>query len=131
MTKRLLGWTLGLLLASSLNACGSDSEEESEGPTGSVCPTEGTDLTYENFAQGFFEDYCLSCHSSSVTGNDRNDAPEDVNFDTLAGILAEADEIDSLAAAGPDSTNKEMPDGGGAKPSDNERRQLGEWLACQ
>ncbi len=44
-------------------------------------------------------------------------------------IRAAADEIDTLAAAGPDATNKIMPDDD-PRPTDAQRAQLGEWLAC-
>ena len=82
-----------------------------------------------NFGQGFFGTYCQRCHASTVTGAARNGAPADHNFDQVEDIRLLADHIDELAAAGTTAVNTAMPPDG-AKPSDAERRQLGEWLAC-
>lgn len=119
----------GVLVALALAAgCGgSDSREPM--PTGATCPP-GSTLSYESFGEPFMEAYCTRCHASDLVGADRNGAPADHNFDSLAGILAEADHIDSYAAAGPDAVNTLMPPDGDA-PDDPERVELGEWLACQ
>lgn len=98
------------------------------GPTRSTCPPDST-LTYENFAQPFMDDYCTRCHSSMRTGEARKCAPLDHDCDTEAGIFAIAAHIDEVAAAGPNSVNTAMPPSG-PLPTEEERRQLGEWLAC-
>jgi len=122
---------VGLLL---LGACSSDEdghphEEEEEGtPTGSTCPTDNAP-TYEDFAKGFAESYCTRCHSSEKTGDERQGAPLDHDFDTEAGFLKHADHVDEHAAAGPDAVNTLMPPSN-PKPTEAERRKLGEWLAC-
>jgi uncharacterized membrane protein len=116
-----------LAVALALAACGGG--DDGVAPTGATCPA-GSTLTYENFGAPFMEAYCLRCHSTEVAIPDRMGAPIDVNFDTLAGILQHADHIDELAAAGPDGVNTFMPPSGD-EPSEEERRQLGEWLACQ
>lgn len=121
------GALLLLALALPPAACGAGSD--SVAPTGATCPSDST-LTYESFGAPFMEAYCLRCHSSAVDIPGRGGAPLDVNFDTLAEILARADDIDRLAAAGPDSVNTYMPPSS-PEPSEEERRQLGEWLACQ
>jgi cytochrome c5 len=97
-------------------------------PTGSDCPTPQT-LTYANFGQAFFATYCQRCHASSVTGAARMGAPSDHTFDMVQDIQLLTEHIDELAAAGPDAVNTEMPPDG-AKPTEAERLQLGEWLAC-
>lgn len=97
-------------------------------PSGAECPDD-SDLTYDNFGQMFFEDFCTRCHSSELTGNARNGAPVGHDFDSLEGIRAVADHIDQFAAAGPDSVNVDMPPTN-PKPSTEERELLGEWLAC-
>ena len=97
-------------------------------PTQSTCPSTQT-LTYDNFGKGFFESYCLRCHSSKVVGDARAGAPTDHNFDTVGDARTVAEHIDKLAAAGPGGTNTSMPPAGSA-PSEAERRKLGEWLAC-
>lgn len=41
-------------------------------------------VTWESFGQGFFENYCRSCHSS--TAQNRYGAPEGLDFDTEAQV---------------------------------------------
>lgn len=114
--------------AFALPSCGSDSEAKG-GPSGATCPTDST-LTYETFGKGFMEDYCTRCHSSVLSGDARNGAPSDHNFDSLVEIQATpAEHIDEQAAAGPDRVNTTMPPSS-PRPTEEERRQLGEWLAC-
>jgi hypothetical protein len=48
---------------------------------------------------------------------------------TLAAIRANSTTVDEQAAAGADAVNTAMPEGSPA-PTEAERRQLGEWLAC-
>ena len=105
-------------------ACGDERGE----PTGSTCPT-GSTLTYTSFAAPFMEKYCTRCHSSTRSGKDRHGAPAFHDFDTEAGILAVAEHIDENAAAGPDASNDVMPPSS-PRPTEEERKQLGEWLAC-
>ncbi len=112
-----------------LMAYGCGEEEEHGEPTGAECPPAST-LTYANFGQAFFEEYCLGCHSESVTGTDRNGAPDDHNFDTVAEIRTFHEHIDEMAGSGPDATNEFMPEGDGEIPTLAERQQLAEWLAC-
>jgi uncharacterized membrane protein len=76
------------------------------------------------------ERYCLPCHSVDVGYTSRRGAPEEVNFDTLDDVRDWAEDIDTHAAAGPSATNTEMPPSGRPKPTEEERRKLGEWLAC-
>ena len=97
-------------------------------PTESVCPTTQT-LTYDNFGKPFMESYCTRCHSSQLVGADRMGAPSFHDFDTLFGIKAVSDHIDETAAFGPAAMNHSMPPSA-PRPTDEERRQLGEWIAC-
>jgi uncharacterized membrane protein len=115
----------------SIGACSndSDSHEESEGvATQSTCPDSAP--TYDSFGRDFMQSYCTGCHSSARRGADRNDAPVGHDFDTLEGVLAVAEHIDEYAAAGPAGVNTAMPLSS-PSPSDEERRRLGEWLACE
>jgi len=100
-------------------------------PSGATCSVNSA-LTYESFGRDFMAQYCTSCHSSSLRGAERNGAPSDHNFDTLDAIQdVGAEHIDGLAAAGPAHVNTAMPPHDqDAKPSEMERRLLGEWLAC-
>lgn len=103
-----------------LSACGV--------PTGSSCPPDST-LTYENFGEPFMSKYCTRCHASTLTGSARQGAPDGRDYDSLAGVQADVEEIDEEAAGGPKGINTGMPKGA-PSPSEEERRKLGEWLAC-
>jgi uncharacterized membrane protein len=104
-------------------------EEHGEGgmASGATCDAS---LTYDNFAAAFMASYCTSCHSSALSGADRNGAPTGHDFDSLDGILLVADHIDEHAAAGPDASNELMPPTD-PRPTDAEREMLGAWLACE
>lgn len=97
-------------------------------PTESTCPT-GSTLTYNNFGKPFMENYCTGCHHSELTGAARKGAPSFHDFDTLFGIKAVSDHIDETAAAGPAVVNDGMPQDD-PTPTEMERHQLGEWIAC-
>ncbi len=120
--------TFGLLAACSDND--NDDHGGNEGvATESTCPPTSS-LTYDTFGRAFMESYCTRCHSSTLTGDARNDAPAGHDFDTLEGILAVAEHVDQYAAGGPAGINTAMPPTD-PRPSEAERRQLGEWLACE
>src|SRR5688500_439205 len=106
----LLLTALPLLLGHGDEGCSCGGTEHIElGPlTGTECPQEST-LTFANFGEAFMEDYCLRCHSSSVVGVDREGAPSDHNFDTLAEIRTFHEHIDQMAGSGPEATNDQMP----------------------
>jgi uncharacterized membrane protein len=123
--------SFALFALTSVAACGSDDDHDHDGAgegeaTGATCPS-GSTLTYANFGQPFMAKYCTRCHSTNAT--DRHGAPSDHNFDSEALILAMREHIDEHAAAGPNATNRLMPPDGDA-PTDDERKKLGEWLAC-
>jgi len=102
---------------------------EAEGtPSGAECSDDST-LTWDTFGQKFLADYCTRCHSSELSGAQRQGAPNDHNFDTVQAVRAEIEHTDESAAAGPDAVNTAMPIGG-PTPTEDEREKLGEWLAC-
>jgi hypothetical protein len=109
-------------------ACG-DNDQHGVGTSGASCPG-GNTLTYDSFGRNFMAKYCLGCHSSSKMGADRQGAPADHNFDTLSAIRTFAAHIDERAAAGPSAVNTAMPPIE-PKPTEEERRHLGQWLACE
>lgn len=118
---------LALIAVVALAACG---ENPVFGPpTESVCPPGGTTLTYENFGKGFMTHYCTKCHSDELMGADRMGAPSFHDFNTLFGIKAVSDHIDETTAAGPAAVNDGMPQSE-PFPTLEERKQLGEWIAC-
>ncbi len=100
------------------------------GATGATCPP--TDPpTFDSFGDTFMGTYCRECHSTNSAN--RRGAPGNQNYDTEADLLKHAAAIEDVAAAGPDATNTSMPELGGAvtmRPSQAEREQLGEYLAC-
>lgn len=117
-------WAIGPLLG-----CDGDDPPDPMGiATESVCPTTQT-LTYANFGMAFFGTYCQSCHASTVAGAARKGAPSDHVFDQVQDIQLLSEHIDEYAAAGPAAVNVVMPPEN-PKPTEAERRQLGEWLAC-
>ena len=88
------------------------------GGSGATCPSNST-LTYDNFGRQFFANYCDRCHSAGTRPA----------LGTLAQIQGNLTAVDSSAAAGASAVNTSMPQGG-ATPTEAQRRQLGEWLAC-
>lgn len=124
MSLRLLA-VLSLTLAAA--ACEDDHEEEGP-PSGAEC-AEGSTLTWDSFGKGFMESYCTRCHATALTGAARQGAPSDHNFESAALVRAQIEHIDGQTAAGPDSVNTAMPIGS-PTPTEDERRMLGEWLAC-
>ena len=98
-------------------------------PTGATCPTDST-LTWDNFGSAFMDTYCNACHRTGLKGAERQGAPSDHNFETVELVRMWLDHLDETVAAGPDAINTAMPIGDGPTPTDEERRQLGEWLAC-
>ncbi|MBL0217656.1 MAG: hypothetical protein IPQ07_27745 [Myxococcales bacterium] len=98
-------------------------------PTEATCEP-GSTLTYTNFGKPFMETYCTRCHSSELVGSQRHGAPSFHDFDSLFGIKAVSEHIDETTAAGPAATNDGMPVDG-PTPTLDERRQLGEWIACK
>jgi hypothetical protein len=114
-------------------ACGSEGDppKEEQGQTGfstgSECPDDST-LTWTTFAEGFFANYCIRCHSDS-SPDGRHGAPPGYNWDDLDSVREHARQIDRMAAAGPSATNTFMPPNN-PRPTDDLRLMLGEWLAC-
>ena len=124
---RLFVW-LPFALSATLSCSGNDPAAASNA-TGAVCAN-GSTLTYDNFGKAFMTSYCIRCHSSTLSGSARNGAPSDHNFDSLEAIHStELSHIDQAAAAGPNYTNNLMPPAA-PFPTLAERKQLGEWLAC-
>lgn len=67
-------------------------------------------------------DNCLYCHSSQLTGSLRQDAPEDLNFDDLTFVRAEAAELYGEAESGA------MPPAGPMSAEQIENFRI--YLAC-
>jgi hypothetical protein len=87
------------------------------------CPEGGTTLTYQNFGQPLLDRWCNECHNALL--EDRQQAPEDVVFDSPLAVREWKERIFIRAALGNDS----MPPGANG-PSGADRQRLAEWLAC-
>ena len=128
LSHRFPALALALLLAA---ACSDDPGPTTEEglASGATCATDST-LDYENFGRMFMNTYCTRCHSSSLAAGDRNGAPSDHDFDSLGNIQkVPVEHIDAMAAAGSNRVNTTMPPSE-PRPTEAERRDLGEWLAC-
>lgn len=115
---------LGMLV---LAACSDPPEGED---TGSTCPP-ADKPDYATFGTAFFSTYCLDCHSQTLSGEDRHDAPVTINFDTRSLVRENTSNIDKQAAWGPNAHNTLMPPEGEPQPTDAERIRLGEYIACE
>jgi hypothetical protein len=138
-----LGLSLALAVVGAIgsSAC---SDTAVPTPTGTVCTDPDTNpLTWESFGQKFMTDYCTHCHATALPRSMRNGAPLYHDYDKLSGVLSLPDHIDEQAGAGPAATNTRMPPArcpstpGGpldrdcATPSEAERTQLAQWIACE
>ena len=79
--------------------------------------------TYAGFVQPFIQQYCLRCHSSTLTTpEDRHGAPMSFNWDTESGVRAELQRIrNAVGVANYMPLNAPMP-------SCDERRRLVRWV---
>jgi hypothetical protein len=95
-------------------------------------PDAGLDAgdTWNNYAMGFFQSYCVSCHSPS--GGD----PGDKNFTQYASVV----KYSALIRCGVSTSHqtdwncpsnvavRQFPIGGGPRPQDAERDRLVAWI---
>jgi len=80
-------------------------------------------LRYDNFGSPFIVSWCRACHSAGAPPDMRQQAPADINFDSLSEIRHWSLQIRLTAGDG-----SSMPPAGG--PSSAERQMLVEWLGC-
>ena len=113
---------------------GETGEPDPDTPTGAICPPgEETTITYTNFAADFFKFNCTTCHSASLVGDERFDAPETHNYDTRMDIMTHGRDIDIWAGAYETQNNDYMPPPDAdldSFPTRREREQLSQWIAC-
>ena len=88
----------GLIAVAVTMGCGErDENVHSSGQASGTTCSEGSTLTYENFARDFMQRYCTRCHAASLASSERNGAPSDHDFDTLEGLRkTHAEHIDEL-----------------------------------
>ena len=99
-----------------LSACGDKGTNDS-----GLC-ADAPVVTWENFGAGFMVERCQTCHAS--TSPNRNDAPEEITFDTEEEVLALADRILDRVLDDADP----MPPQGGV--DDDELILVETWLTC-
>jgi len=92
-------------------ACGGDDDDG-----GDACDT--STLTYTNFGESFFSDYCVGCHSPGAAVRQ---APD---LDTFANVSASADRANARAGSGLTMPPLDP------RPSAEERADLAEWISC-
>lgn len=80
-------WLTCILLVATLAACSSEDEEEGEDLPEVDCA--GAIPTFDQVTA--FSEVCTNCHSTTLTGDARNDAPEDINWDDYASAKAHAE----------------------------------------
>ena len=89
-------------------------------------PDECEDLTWKSVGAPFVQTWCVGCHSVAVKGDDRNDAPNSVNFDTRDLVAAQAELIDFVF----EGKGPTMPPKGEPAPSAKEVETFLLWLDC-
>ncbi|MEZ5357227.1 MAG: hypothetical protein R3F48_00260 [Candidatus Zixiibacteriota bacterium] len=77
-------------------------------------------VTYTADIKAVLDSRCISCHSSSLTGLDRNGAPVGVNFNTYSAAVANASAANVRIQSGT------MPPTGGLPQG--ERSLFQEWI---
>ena len=97
-----------------------DSEDPMTGWDGDI---ENNQLTYCEAIEPILTASCTMCHSSSLSGSDRNGAPTDVNLDTYTGAKGNAQAANARIQAGT------MPPAGALSAADKAMFQG--WVALQ
>ena len=101
-----------LALCALLAACGDDVDRQ--------CAT--SSATYDTVGKPYIESWCRGCHAADVPITMRQNAPLDVNFDTLADVRTQ------LVPIATTIENATMPPEGGPSAADNAR--MLQWLDC-
>jgi mono/diheme cytochrome c family protein len=107
---RLVGTLLVLVSISTLQACSLGE-----------CP-DGSDVDYAA-VQALFTDNCITCHSSELTGADRQDAPAAYDYDTYAAAIEHPTMTWTEVNLG------HMPPN--AALSDDDKETIRVWYACE
>jgi len=104
-----------------ISALGCGTPEPTDTSTAVDACEEQLDLTWSNWGDGFFADYCRSCHS--VDAPNRFEAPEGIDFDTEAEVIEWQERIHVRVL-----DEQTMPLGGGVHANDLE--MLETYMNC-
>ena len=107
---RLFGFLLVLLSICTLQACALGD-----------CP-DGADVTYAD-VEVLFTDKCVSCHSTELTGADRQNAPAGYDYDSYAAAIEHPTMTWTEVNLG------HMPPS--AALSDDDKETIRGWYACE
>ena len=118
---RSLRSLIAIGLALGLFACSSEDDDPIDDEPDLTC--QESVLSYDNFGDPFFRDWCTGCHNADLAEGMRQGSPTNVNFNTREGILLWRDRVQFRAL---EMTN--MPPTAG--PAEDERALLSEWLDC-
>ena len=110
-------YCLALVGVSQLWACGSDEESLPEVDCSGTIPAYADVDAFKK---------CTTCHSSKLEGKARNEAPEDVNFDTESAAKAHAEEAAHEVYEG-----AMPPAGSGLTLTESEKTDLYKWALCE
>jgi hypothetical protein len=102
-----------LVCLAALGGCGADTDPDCR----------RSFLRYDNFGAPFMANWCRSCHSAALPADMRQQAPVEINFDSLSDVRRW-----QLAIEHSTAQTAAMPPAGG--PSSAERDMLVEWLRC-
>jgi uncharacterized membrane protein len=107
-----------------LAACSSSDEQDQPAPAPSAtCPTLASPPTYADLDQGILT-ICRTCHSATVTGADRHDAPAGIDFDTYEQFANAGDTAAYLVRYGI------MPPQDVQGPTEAQKQELYDWVTC-
>lgn len=109
-----------LCFVATLAACGSEDEEEENLPEVDCSQQVPTFAEVTAFSQ-----VCSDCHSTALSGEDRNDAPANINFDNYESAKANAEHGAEEVFEG------EMPpEGSGATLTEAQKEEIYLWSLC-
>jgi uncharacterized membrane protein len=114
-------WAVSLCLVAALAACGSEDEEEAGAELPEV-DCSGDVPTFDEVTA--FSAVCTDCHSTSLSGDDRNGAPARVNWDDYESARANAEDGAEAVFDG------EMPPAGAGELTSVQKEELYRWALC-
>ncbi|HEY6724704.1 MAG TPA: hypothetical protein VI197_11770 [Polyangiaceae bacterium] len=117
-------WVTCLLLAAALAACGSEDDNQDEDPKD--LPEVDCSETVPTFDEvSAFSDVCTNCHSTGLSGEDRNGAPSRINWDDYQSAQANAEDGAEEVFEG-----DMPPPGSGLTLSNAQKQELYLWALC-